>query len=193
MAFFLNEISDWHAGHPTDDVSNFFLADRPDCSDWAFVFALVKFSDSLAELLLYEADRAQHVAEVVRPALAAGRIVLSDRFYDATTAYQGYGRGLDLALVEQLNEWATGGLKPDLTLLFDLDVAVGLNRIFRAQSTAQPDRLDREPLAFHERVRRGYLSLAAREPHRFRLIPATGSIEETFNAALAAVESFLRG
>ncbi|MBL8205659.1 MAG: dTMP kinase [Blastocatellia bacterium] len=140
--------------------------------------------DPLAELLLYAADRAQHVREFIAPNLAKGILVLSDRFYDATTAYQGYGRGFDLTLINQLNNLATGGLKPDVTLLFDLDVATGMERIHRrsgdaADNTtdAQADRLDREPLEFHERVRNGYLELAHQEPKRYRIIPASGSIE----------------
>jgi len=140
--------------------------------------------DPAAELLLYAADRAQHVRRVVAPALAAGVTVLSDRFYDATTVYQGYARGFDLDFVRQLNEFATSGLKPDLTLLFDLDVEAGLSRTRkRADETTggydQPNRLDREPLEFHGRVRQAYLELAALEPERFRIIPAGGSIEET--------------
>jgi dTMP kinase len=137
-----------------------------------------------AELLLYAADRAQHVRRVVLPALQAGVTVLSDRFYDATTVYQGYARGFDLAFVRQLNEFATGGLKPDLTLLFDLDVEAGLSRtqkrVDETTGISAPDRLDREPLEFHRRVRHAYLEIAALEPQRFRIIPAGGSIEETY-------------
>lgn len=140
--------------------------------------------DPLAELLLYAADRAQHVREFIAPNLAKGILVLSDRFYDATTAYQGYGRGFDLTLINQLNNLATGGLKPDVTLLFDLDVATGMERIHRrsgdaADNTtdAQADRLDREPYEFHERVRNGYLELAEQEPKRYRIIPASAPIE----------------
>jgi dTMP kinase len=151
--------------------------------------------EPLAELLLYAADRAQHVREVVLPALEAGRVVLSDRYADATTAYQGYGRGFDLRLVEELNHLATSGLKPDLTLLFDLDVATGLARVHRRSDFAPPeepaDRLDLEPLAFHERVRRGYLELAAREPQRFRVIPASGSIDTVRSLVIEAVRGFV--
>lgn len=151
--------------------------------------------DPLAELLLYAADRAQHVRQVIMPALAEGKVVLSDRFYDATTVYQGYARGFDLKLVNQLNELATGGLKPDLTLLFDLDVATGLKRTLRrgneAGLAARPDRLDQEPMEFHERVRKAYLEIAAREPERFRVIPATGSVEETFNLTTRAVRDLI--
>jgi dTMP kinase len=118
-------------------------------------------------------------------------VVLSDRFYDATTVYQGYARGFDLKLVNQLNELATGGLNPDLTLLFDLDVETGLKRTRRrgdgAGVTAGPDRLDQEPVEFHERVRKAYLEIAAREPQRFRVIPSAGPVEETFELMIRAV------
>ncbi len=158
--------------------------------------------EPLTELLLYAADRAQHVRQLIQPALAAGMIVLSDRYADATIAYQGYGRGFDLPMVEQLMDLATGGLKPDATLLFDLDVQLGLSRVHgrgnaqapdNASPTAaeQPDRLDLEPLEFHERVRRGYHLLAAREPERFHIIPASGSIEEVFALTLAEIEKLL--
>lgn len=154
--------------------------------------------EPLAELLLYAADRAQHVREVILPALEAGKVVLSDRYADATTAYQGYGRGFDLKLVEELNQLATSGLKPDLTLLFDLEVSVGLARVQRRsdfagpeESAAQADRLDLEPTAFHERVRHGYLELAAREPQRFRIIPASGSIDAVRSLVIEAVQGFI--
>jgi dTMP kinase len=148
--------------------------------------------EPLAELLLYAADRAQHVRRVILPALAEGKVVLSDRFYDATTVYQGYARGFDLKLVNQLNELATGGLKPDLTLLFDLDAETGLKRTMRrgdgtGVATARPDRLDQEPVEFHERVRKAYLDIAAREPQRFRVIPSSGPVEETFKMMIKEV------
>lgn len=142
--------------------------------------------EPLAELLLYAADRAQHVRRVVLPALEAGQLVLSDRFYDATTVYQGYARGFDLQLVKHLNELATGGLKPDLTLLFDLDVSLALSRTHKRgdEASAPPNRLDQEPHEFHQRVRDAYLELARQEPHRFRIIPAAGAIEETYELML---------
>ncbi|HEV2663409.1 MAG TPA: dTMP kinase [Blastocatellia bacterium] len=148
--------------------------------------------EPLAELLLYAADRAQHVRRVILPALAEGKVVLSDRFYDATTVYQGYARGFDLKLVNQLNELATGGLKPDLTLLFDLDAETGLKRTMRrgdgaGVSAARPDRLDQEPVEFHERVRKAYLDIAARESQRFRVIPSAGPVEETFKMMIKEV------
>lgn len=154
--------------------------------------------EPLAELLLYAADRAQHVRQLILPALAAGQVVLSDRYADATIAYQGYGRGFDLPMVEELMALATGGLKPDLTLLFDLDVQQGLSRVHgrggapqAGQAAELPDRLDLEPSEFHERVRQGYLTLAAREPERFRLIPAAGSIAEVQGLTVAAIEQLL--
>jgi dTMP kinase len=148
--------------------------------------------EPLAELLLYAADRAQHVRRVILPALSLGKVVLSDRFYDATTVYQGYARGFDLELINQLNELATGGLKPDLTLLFDLDVETGLRRTMRrgdgtGVTAARPDRLDQEPVEFHERVRQAYLDIAAREPERFRVIPSAGPVEVTFELMVRAV------
>ena len=148
--------------------------------------------EPLAELLLYAADRAQHVRRVILPALSLGKVVLSDRFYDATTVYQGYARGFDLELVNQLNELATGGLKPDLTLLLDLDVETGLKRTMRrgdgtGVTAAGPDRLDQEPVEFHERVRQAYLDIAAREPERFRIIPSAGPVEVTFELMIRAV------
>ena len=129
------------------------------------------------ELLLYAAARAQHVEEVVRPALARGAVVLCDRFTDATLAYQGYGRGLELQLIENLNAIAAGACRPDLTLLLDLPVEAGLGRALAriaATSGEREDRFEREALAFHQRVREGYLELARREPGRFRVVSAEG-------------------
>ncbi len=154
--------------------------------------------EPLAELLLYSADRAQHVREVVLPNLEAGMLVLSDRFYDATVAYQGYGRGFDLPLIKQLNDLATGGLKPDMTLLFDVDVKTGMERTHwrgsdaeAASDEAQADRLDLEPGDFHETVRLAYLELAKAEPERFRIINATGSIETVRPMVLEALHGIM--
>ncbi|MEP7271222.1 MAG: dTMP kinase [Acidobacteriota bacterium] len=143
--------------------------------------------EPLAELLLYAADRAQHVRRVIIPALESGRLVLSDRFFDATTAFQGYGRQFDLALIHHLNELATGGLKPDLTLLFDLEVKTALERVSARSRDAHPDRLDQEPMDFHERVRRGYVEIAALEPERIRVIPSHGSQEAIHHTVIEAV------
>ena len=125
----------------------------------------------LAEAFLMEAARADLVAHVIRPALSAGRLVLCDRYDDSTLAYQGAGRGLDPAMLRGWNRAATGGLTPDLTLLFDLDPAAGLER--RAGAAGEPNRLDREPREFHARVRDGYLALARAEPARFLVLDAS--------------------
>jgi len=131
----------------------------------------------LTELLLYEADRAQHVHEVIKPALAANKVVVSDRFFDATTVYQGYARGFDLELIQQIHRIVLGGLRPDLTLILDLPVDLGLKRAWQrinSQSGGLPeDRFEKEAFAFHERVRQGYLTLAGGEPERFRVIDAS--------------------
>ena len=125
----------------------------------------------VSEALLMVAARADLVATVLRPALLAGRPVLCDRYTDSTLAYQGGGRGLDARMLEGWNAAATGGLAPDLTLLFDLDPGVGLAR--REAAGLQANRLDRETLEFHRRVRERYLELAAREPERWRVLDAT--------------------
>jgi len=144
----------------------------------------------MAELLLYLASRAQHVQEIIRPALARGEIVLCDRFTDATRAYQGFGRGLDEAAIETLNRLATDGLEPDLTLWLDLPVEEGLQRSLRRHADSpdsREDRLEREALAFHQRLYRGYAELARRFPHRIRRIDAGGSPDEVFDRILQAV------
>ncbi|HEY9689907.1 MAG TPA: dTMP kinase [Coleofasciculaceae cyanobacterium] len=138
-----------------------------------------------AELLLYAADRAQHVAEVVQPALAAGALVVSDRFVDSTVAYQGFGRGQDLALIETLNQIATAGLVSDLTLWFDASIACCAARLQGRSGPA--DRLEQSAIDFHERVREGFAQLAAREPDRIQRIDANGDADETFAATRAAL------
>ena len=120
------------------------------------------------ELLLYAAARSQHVVECIAPALAEGQVVISDRFGDATTAYQGHGRGLDLELIHRLNRVATGGLVPDLTIVLDVPVKVGLGRARRRRRSM--DRLEIENLEFHQRVREGYLAIAKEDPHRVAVI-----------------------
>ena len=127
------------------------------------------------EILLYSASRAQHVAEVILPALADGRVVLCDRFFDSTYAYQGYGRGLSLEALRRITSFATQGLVPHLTLYLDVLPEVGLRR--REASGEAMNRLDRETLTFHQRVRQGYLALMAEEPGRWRSVDATGAIE----------------
>jgi len=137
-----------------------------------------------AELLLYEASRAQLVKDVIRPALVTGGVVLCDRFYDSTTAYQGYGRGLPLNEVRTINAFATDGLVPDLTIVLDLDVDTGLKRA----TASGADRLEAEERAFHERVRVGFHRIADDEPERVRLIDARGTVEQVSSAVLAAVK-----
>ncbi len=127
------------------------------------------------ETLLYMASRAQLVDEVVAPALKAGKIVICDRWVDATIAYQGYGSGVDLKLIRALARMVTRGIRPDLTLFLDLDVRTGLKRVV---SRGEPDRIEKRALSFHEKVRRGYLELARRFPKRIRRIPVT-TVEET--------------
>ncbi len=136
---------------------------------------------SSTELFLYLADRAQHVNEIIRPALAAGKIVLCDRFTDSTLAYQGYGRGIDLKLLEQFNNVADGAVRPDLTFLLDCPVTVGLGRTNQRPSVeGQPreDRFERETIDFHEKIRAGFLAMARAEPARFRVIDTTRAAAE---------------
>ena len=148
--------------------------------------------DPLAELLLYAADRAQHVRTLVRPALASNHIVLSDRYADATVAYQGAGRGFEPSLIKQVVDLATAGLKPDLTLLFDLPVAEARERAsLRTRNGRTADRLDSEDEAFHERVREAYLQIAAAEPERFRIVDSRASIEETHTVVHDIVVPYL--
>lgn len=130
----------------------------------------------LAEVLMYSASRAQLVEELIRPALADGRIVLCDRYADSTMAYQGFGRGLDRGMLANLTAYATGGLKPDLTLYLDLDVNEGLAR--RRNEGEEMNRLDLEAIHFHERVRAGYHQLAASEPSRWVMVDASRPIAD---------------
>lgn len=127
------------------------------------------------EILLFLAARAQHVEEVIRPLLEKGTIVICDRYADSTLAYQGYGHGVDLDILKKLLDFSTGGLYPDLTILLDIDVEKGLNR--RKESGGEWNRLDAYTLAFHRRVREGYLTLVANEPQRWRIVDAAQSIE----------------
>lgn len=139
------------------------------------------------EALLYAADRAQHVEEVVLPALRRGAVVVSDRYVDSSLAYQGAGRDLPLAEVERLSAWASGGLRPDLTILLDVDPAVGLTRVGSA-----PDRMEAQGRLFHERVRQGFLELAEREPGRYAVISGEAPPERVVAEAVVALRRFLR-
>lgn len=129
--------------------------------------------DDNAEILLYEAARAQLVGEVIEPALVNGDVVLCDRFFDSTTAYQGHARGIALADVATLNRAATGGLTPDRTIVLDVDAALGIKRATHHGT----DRLEAEDLAFHQRVRDGFLTIAAENPERIRVVDASGDID----------------
>jgi dTMP kinase len=143
----------------------------------------------LTQTFLFLAARHQHVAERIRPWLRRGRVVLSDRYTDATVAYQGYAGGVDPELIRELNVRATGGVLPDLTLLFDLDPAVGFRRIGRRRR----DHFERQALAFHRRVRRGYLEIHRAEPKRVRLIDAAREPGVVAAEVQAIVGEFLRG
>ncbi len=130
-----------------------------------------------SEIFLYLASRSQHIASVVKPALYQGITVLCDRFFDATLAYQGYGRGLDIDFLHKLNRYATEGISPDLTILLDIPAETGIKRISQNPERTL-DRLESENLSFHERVRRGYLQIASSEPERFMIVDGSSSQEK---------------
>jgi dTMP kinase len=143
--------------------------------------------DAMTEVMLYAASRRQHVVQVIRPAVDRGVPVFCDRYTDATLAYQGYGRLLDLDRLQTLNRWATDGLQPDLTLLFDIDEETGLARAHarNASMTVDEGRFEAEDLRFHRRVREGYLAMAVAEPKRYAVIDAQGTIDEVFDRTVA--------
>lgn len=146
----------------------------------------------IAELLLFAADRAQHVELLIKPALEQGRIVISDRYADATSAYQGAGRGFDPEAVNAVIELATGGLMPSLTLFFDIPVATAVQRMSEHEGEGRvQNRMDRESVEFYERVRAAYLGIAEREPDRFRIIDANRPVEEVHGRVAEVVEEFL--
>lgn len=146
----------------------------------------------MAELLLFAADRAQHVNFLIKPAIEEGKIVISDRYADATVAYQGAGRGFDEEIIRSVIDLATGGLKPDLTLFYDLPIDVAIARASnRNGDEAKNNRMDAETHDFYERVRSKYLEIAAREPGRFKVIDATGTPEEIFRKTIEIVDGFL--
>ena len=145
------------------------------------------------ELLLMNASRAQLVREVIRPALAAGNIVLSDRFYDSTIAYQGYGRGLDLGMVKAVIDVAVGNTRPDLTILFQVPAEVSAERLLKRQSTLpfMRDRIEEADHSFFDRVAKGYQSIATAEPKRVRPLNAHGSVDQVRNSIWSLVEPIL--
>lgn len=146
----------------------------------------------IAELLLFAADRAQHVELMIRPALAEGRIIFSDRYADATFAYQGAGRGFAEESVKQVIELATGGLKPDLTLFFDITIECAIKRMSeRDTSEAIKNRMDLETAEFYTRVREAYHGIAKREPDRFKMLDANGSVDDTHSEVVAIITKFL--
>ncbi|GAM08199.1 thymidylate kinase [Geobacter sp. OR-1] len=145
--------------------------------------------EPLAELLLYAAARAQHVSEVISPALEADKIVLCDRFTDATLAYQGFARGLDKALIENLNQLASFSIRPHMTFLFDCPVEIGLSRAISPLDSqgVREDRFEKESLAFHQRVRDGYIGIAGQAPDRIIIIPADRQVQAVADDVFAAV------
>ncbi len=150
----------------------------------------------LTELILYAADRAQHVEEVIRPALDQGKWVVCDRFFDATVVYQGKARGQDMKLIRTLNEKATRGIWPDVTYLLDCPVDTGLGRALKrneTQSLKGQDRFEKETLVFHNAVREGYLDLARENQERFVIIDATLPKNEVAGRIFQYIEPFLKG
>jgi dTMP kinase len=146
------------------------------------------------ELLLFLAARSQLVTDVILPALEAGKWVVCDRFSDATVAYQGYGRGINVEAVKSLNEFATGGLRPDITILLDLDVETGIERAVAGKrefaGSGDGDRMEKEAIDFHQRVREGYLKLAEQEPGRIKVISVADSIDEIHKTIASLIEPF---
>ena len=148
---------------------------------------------ALTELLLYEAGRAQHVSEKIRPALKQNKIVISDRYYDASTAYQGAARSLPPALVKNLNQIAAQGVKPDLTFILDLPVSVGLSRMKKRYSSSKKiDRIELEKEAFHKKIRQGYLKLAKKEPGRIKVIDANQTHKDIHTEIMQWIQSKIK-
>jgi len=143
----------------------------------------------MTELFLYAASRAQHTQELIKPSLEDGKIVICERYIDASVAYQGYGRGIDLSIIERLNEIATEGLKPDITILFDIDVEKAFE--LKRRNSFLFDRLEMEEIEFHKRVRNGYLEIAKKEK-RFRIIKVDGSVKDVHNRVIEVWEDFYR-
>jgi dTMP kinase len=149
----------------------------------------------LSELLLYEASRIQHVKEVIEPHLRKGVVVLCDRFSDATVAYQGYGRGIDLRVVESLNRLTSQGIKPDITFLLDCPSHLGLKRALQRNRTLNRERegrFEKEKIQFHHRVRRGYLSIAKKEPDRVKVIDTREGEDKVFEKILKIVDKLIK-
>lgn len=146
----------------------------------------IEYLDDRTEALLIIADKAQHVSEIVRPALARGRTIISDRYCASTLAYQGYGRGLDRRLLDAMMQFATEGLEPNLTVLLDIEVSAALERL-----GDQRDRIERSGIEFFQRVRDGYLELAAQHPDSWVVVDADGSVDEVAARVASAVDDWL--
>jgi dTMP kinase len=144
---------------------------------------------AVTELLLYNAARVQHIGQVILPALQRGDIVVTDRFSDSTTAYQGYGRGLNLELIDTLDRISTGRMRPDITILLDVDAAAGLKRNREANKS---DRLELEDISFHERVRKGFISIASKEKTRVKLIDCSDGVDKVHSRVIGIIEAFLK-
>ncbi len=144
--------------------------------------------DAVTELLLYNASRVQHIRQVILPALERGDIVITDRFSDSTVAYQGFGRGIDVGLIDNLDMIATNRMRPDITVLLDIDASAGLGRNRKANKR---DRLELEDISFHERVRKGFIAMASKEPERIRLVDCSGSVEDVQTNVAGIIEDFL--
>ena len=147
-----------------------------------------KEMDHVAELLLYNAARVQHIKEIIGPALERGDIVITDRFSDSTVAYQGYARGIDLQLIDSLDMIATKKLRPDITILFDIDVRTGLAR---NKKLGKNDRIELEDISFHEKVRKGFLQIAAREPGRIKVVGCSESLDGVRQKVVKIISDFL--
>lgn len=147
----------------------------------------------MTEVLLYSAARAQHVGQVIKPALQRGQVVISDRFAASTIAYQGYGHGLPLAMLNRVTQYATGGLAPDVVIYLDLDVTIGLQRkrLDLAAGRGEWNRMDQKEIAFHRRVRKGYLAIADRDRQRWLVLDATQPVEVLHNLIWSRVEPAL--
>jgi dTMP kinase len=145
--------------------------------------------DAVTELLMYNAARVQHIKEVIVPAIKRGDIVITDRFSDSTVAYQGYGRGINLALIDSLDTIATNRLRPDLTILLDIDVETGLRR---NREINKRDRLELEDISFHRKVRQGFIKIAEKETERVKIIDCSAPLEAVHNRAIEIAETFIK-
>ncbi len=149
----------------------------------------------MSELLLYQADRAHHIKDVIEPAIKAGKTVICDRFTDATLAYQGFARGLDIDEIKMLNKLVTKKIVPDLTILFDLSPEIGLKRAWKqidsGQRSNKETRFEKESILFHEKVRAGYLKILEFEPKRFRIVDASKSFDNVWNQIKSILETYI--